>query len=76
MKAWTSGRVHRILAYSRSGVARALAYLVLRELELHQLFSIAKAHLLGLDRQLLRLSVAQDLSNIRATGDETLGSLA
>ncbi len=47
----------RILANGQSGVARALAYLILREHGVLMLFSLVQGHLLGLPRELVEIAV-------------------
>lgn len=47
----------RILRHSRSGVARALAYLILRRMDLLLLFSLVQGGLLGLPKDLVRIAV-------------------
>jgi V/A-type H+-transporting ATPase subunit C len=51
--AYQAAETRRILAQSPSGVARALAYLVLREMELMQLFALLQGGLLGLSREII-----------------------
>jgi len=57
MYAITSGNLRTIIAYSPSAVARALAYLVLRELDLKRLFAVVQGRLLELDDSILRLAL-------------------
>ncbi len=47
----------RILASGRSGVARALAYLVLRESDLMVLFSLIQGRLLALPQELIEIGI-------------------
>ena len=47
----------RILRHSRSAVARALAYLILRRMDLLLLFSLVQGGLLGLPRELVHIAV-------------------
>ncbi|MFP4061907.1 MAG: V0D/AC39 family V-type ATPase subunit [Halochromatium sp.] len=47
----------RILANGRSGVARALAYLILREHGVLMLFSLLQGQLLGLPRELVEIAI-------------------
>jgi V/A-type H+-transporting ATPase subunit C len=47
----------RILASARSGIARALAYLVLRESDLMVLFSLLQGRLLGLPQELIEIGI-------------------
>jgi V/A-type H+-transporting ATPase subunit C len=53
----TSRKLRTIIAYSPSAVARALAYLVLRELDLKRLFAVVQGRLLQLDDGVLRLAL-------------------
>jgi V/A-type H+-transporting ATPase subunit C len=53
----TAGEMHRVLAYSSSGVARALAYLILREREVRLLFSLVQGRLLALPDDLLDMGL-------------------
>jgi V/A-type H+-transporting ATPase subunit C len=57
MYAITAYELRRILACSSSGVARALAYLVLRELDLKRLFAVVQKHLLQLDDAVVNLAL-------------------
>jgi len=57
MHAITSSKLRTIIAYSPSAVARALAYLVLRELDLKRLFAVVQGRLLELDDGVLRLAL-------------------
>ncbi|MBK1700793.1 V0D/AC39 family V-type ATPase subunit [Thiococcus pfennigii] len=56
----------RVLRLSRSGVARALAYLMLRELDLMTLFALIQGRLLGLPAGLIGQAV--DLAEPEARG--------
>jgi len=47
----------RVLHHSQSGVARALAYLVLREMDLQMLFALTQGRLLGLPEELINIAV-------------------
>ncbi len=47
----------RILSTGHSGVARALAYLILREHGVLMLFALVQRHLLGLPRELVEIAV-------------------
>lgn len=47
----------RILRHSRSGVARALAYLILREMDLMTIFSLIQGRLLGLPNDLVAIAI-------------------
>jgi V/A-type H+/Na+-transporting ATPase subunit C len=60
MHAMTSSNLRSVVAHSRSAVARALAYLVLRELDLKRLFAVVQARLLHLDDSLLRIALGLD----------------
>jgi V/A-type H+-transporting ATPase subunit C len=55
--AMTSQQLRSVVSYSSSGVARALAYLVLRELDLKRLFAVIQGRLLELDDELLQLAL-------------------
>lgn len=63
-----SQRLRASLAHSTSPVARALAYLILRELDLKRVFSAVQARLLTLDGGLLRLALG-----LAGTGTQDLG---
>ena len=52
-----AAEARRILASGRSGVARALAYLVLREGDLLVLFSLVQGRLLGLPQELIEIGI-------------------
>jgi V/A-type H+-transporting ATPase subunit C len=52
-----TNEARRILSQGQSGVARALAYLILREHDLLALFSLAQGQLLGLPRELIEIAV-------------------
>lgn len=54
---YVTREARRILASGRSGVARALAYLILREHGLLALFSLVQGQLLGLPRDLIEIAV-------------------
>jgi V/A-type H+-transporting ATPase subunit C len=47
----------RVLHYSQSGVARALAYLILREMDLMMLFALTQGRLLRLPPELVNIAV-------------------
>jgi V/A-type H+/Na+-transporting ATPase subunit C len=51
--------VRLVLARSPSGVARALAYLMLRETDLLRLFAVIQGRLLGFDDQIIQHALAQ-----------------
>jgi V/A-type H+-transporting ATPase subunit C len=51
------GEATRILRHGRSGVARALAYLILRRMDLLLLFSLLQGGLLGLPRDLVHIAI-------------------
>lgn len=55
--AHVTSEARRILARGQSGVARALAYLILREHGLLALFSLVRGQLLGLPRELIEIAV-------------------
>jgi V/A-type H+-transporting ATPase subunit C len=52
-----AGQALRILHVSRCGVARALAYLVLREIDFSTLFALIQGRLLNLPRDLVEIAV-------------------
>jgi V/A-type H+-transporting ATPase subunit C len=52
-----SCEAHRILVSGRSGVARALAYLILRESNLSVLFSLVQGRLLELEQELIEIGI-------------------
>jgi V/A-type H+-transporting ATPase subunit C len=47
----------RTLASGRSGVARALAYLILREHDMHQLYALIQGRLLGLPQEVVDIAL-------------------
>lgn len=49
--------VHRILSLGGAGIARALAYLILRERDLYTLFSLIQGRLLGLPEPLIEVGI-------------------
>ncbi|KOR30353.1 hypothetical protein TI04_06205 [Achromatium sp. WMS2] len=49
--------LRKIIAYGSSGVARALAYLILRELDLKRIFTAIQGQLLGLEGAVLNLAL-------------------
>lgn len=51
--------IRLVLAHSPSGVARALAYLMLRETDLLRLFAVIQGRLLGFDDQIIQHALAQ-----------------
>jgi V/A-type H+-transporting ATPase subunit C len=53
-----AGQGRRTLRHTRCGVARALAYLVLREIDLSTLFALTQGRLLGLPHDLVEIAVA------------------
>jgi V/A-type H+-transporting ATPase subunit C len=57
----------RILHHGSSGVARALAYLILRRMDLGLLFSLIQGGLLGLSRDLVHIAV--ELADPSCPGD-------
>lgn len=54
---YVTAEARRILANGHSGVARALAYLILREHGVLMLFSLIQGQLLGLPRELVEIAV-------------------
>lgn len=54
---WLYREALRILRHSRSAVARALAYLILRQMDLQLLFALLQGGLLELPRDLVRIAV-------------------
>ena len=54
---YMTAEARRILGQSSSGVARALAYLILRESQLRSLFSLTQGHLLELPVQFVEIAV-------------------
>jgi V/A-type H+-transporting ATPase subunit C len=48
MRALTSRQLLAVVAHNPSSVARALAYLILRDLDMRRLFGLVQGHLLGL----------------------------
>jgi V/A-type H+/Na+-transporting ATPase subunit C len=57
MYAITTRRLRNIIAYSLSAIARAMAYLVLREIDLKRLFAVIQGRLLELDDDILLLAL-------------------
>ncbi len=57
MGVYMSREALRILRHGRSGVARALAYLILREMDLFMLFSLVQGRLLELPADLVNIAV-------------------
>lgn len=55
--AYQNAEARRVLASSGSGVARALAYLLLREADLMVLFSLVQGGLLALPRELVEIGI-------------------
>jgi V/A-type H+-transporting ATPase subunit C len=55
--AYQAAETRRILSQGASGVARALAYLILREMDLMRLFALVQGGLLGLPRDLIASAV-------------------
>lgn len=53
----TAALLRHLLRSSPSAVARALAYLILREMDLRKLFAVVQARVLGLDTGLLRYAM-------------------
>ncbi len=54
---YMAAEAHRVLGHSPSGVARALAYLILRESDLRALFSLVQGHLLELPKEFVGIAV-------------------
>jgi V/A-type H+/Na+-transporting ATPase subunit C len=54
---YMDAEARRILGQSSSGIARALAYLILRESQLRALFSLTQGHLLELPVQFVEIAV-------------------
>jgi V/A-type H+-transporting ATPase subunit C len=57
MHAMTNRHLRSAIAHSPSAVARSLAYLILRDLDVKRLFSVVQARLLGLDDTMLHLAL-------------------
>jgi V/A-type H+-transporting ATPase subunit C len=57
LSSYMADEARRLLAGSRSGLARALAYLALRETDLFVLFSLVQGRLLGLPQELIEIGV-------------------
>jgi len=57
LHSYMSTEAHRVLGHSPSGVARALAYLILRESELRALFALTQGHLLELPAHFVEIAV-------------------
>jgi V/A-type H+-transporting ATPase subunit C len=57
MRRYMASAALRVLRYSRSGVARALAYLVLREMDLAMIFALVQGRLLELPREMVEMAV-------------------
>lgn len=54
---YLAGQAHQVLRHSGSGVARALAYLILREMDLQLVFTLLQGKLLGLGADLIATAV-------------------
>jgi V/A-type H+/Na+-transporting ATPase subunit C len=54
---YMAAEAQRVLGHSPSGVARALAYLILRESQLRSLFALTQGHLLELPVHLVEIAV-------------------
>jgi V/A-type H+/Na+-transporting ATPase subunit C len=54
---YMAAEAHRTLRHSPSGVARALAYLILRESQLRSLFALTQGRLLDLPAELVEIAV-------------------
>jgi V/A-type H+-transporting ATPase subunit C len=57
MARYMASEALRVLRYSRSGVARALSYLVLREIDLSLLFALTQGKLLEIPAELVEIAV-------------------
>jgi V/A-type H+-transporting ATPase subunit C len=57
LHSYMATEAHRVLGHSPSGVARALAYLILRESQLRALFALTQGHLLELSAQFVEIAV-------------------
>jgi V/A-type H+-transporting ATPase subunit C len=57
MNRYVAEEARRVLRHGRSGVARALAYLILREMDLFLLFSVIQGRLLELPADLVNIAV-------------------
>lgn len=57
LHSYMAAEAHRVLGHSPSGVARALAYLILRESQLRSLFALTQGHLLELPTHLVEIAV-------------------
>jgi V/A-type H+-transporting ATPase subunit C len=57
MEALTAEKTRSVVAHSPSPVARALAFLILREMDLKRLFSIIQGRMLGLEGEVLRVAL-------------------
>ncbi|KAA6184956.1 V-type ATPase subunit [Thiohalocapsa marina] len=57
MGGYLDAEARRVLGSSRSGLARALAYLILRENDLSLLFSLIQGRLLGLPQALIEIGI-------------------
>lgn len=54
---YLAGRAHQVLRHTSSGVARTLAYLILREMDLQLVFTLLQGKLLGLRADLIATAV-------------------
>ncbi len=66
MEAYSATRLRKLLRHSPSSVARALAFLVLREMDLKKLFATIQCKVLELDPVLLNYAVGDDSQAARA----------
>lgn len=57
MAGYLAGEARRVLAHGRAGVARALAYLILREMDLFALFALVQGELLQLPKDLVEIAL-------------------
>lgn len=64
MYALTIRELYKILKDSTSGVARALAYLVLREIDLKRLFTVLQGQILKFDTAMINLALGIQASNV------------
>lgn len=64
MYAITIRELYKILKDSTSGIARALAYLVLREIDLKRLFTVLQGQILKLDIAMINLALGIQAGNV------------
>ncbi len=65
MEVHSASLLHKLLRHSPSAVARALAFLVLREMDLKKLFAIIQGKILALDPALLNYALGSDTLTTR-----------